>query len=83
MPRRGEGIGGVLAPVVPPTSQDVLVLQGLVLMGTRQNKAHKSAKTVLSWVQDAAYEHVVAMGFEILQSFEEITNTPDTWADLI
>ncbi|KAF3359746.1 hypothetical protein VDGD_05577 [Verticillium dahliae] len=83
MPRRGEGIGGVLAPVVPPTSQDVLVLQGLVLMGTRQNKAHKSAKTVLSWVQDAAYEHVVAMGFEILQSFEEVTNTPDTWADLI
>ncbi|EEY21896.1 conserved hypothetical protein [Verticillium alfalfae VaMs.102] len=78
MPCRGEGIGGVLAPVVPPTSQDVLVLQGLVLMGTRQNKAHKSAKTVLSWVQDAAYEHVVAMGFEILQSFEEITNTPDT-----
>ncbi|CRK36229.1 hypothetical protein BN1708_006991 [Verticillium longisporum] len=83
MPRRGEGIGGLLAPVVPPTSQDVLVLQGLVLMGTRQNKAHKSAKTVLSWVQDAAYEHVVAMGFEILQSFEEMTNTPDTWADLI
>ncbi|KAM0331521.1 hypothetical protein ACHAQA_003198 [Verticillium albo-atrum] len=78
MPHRGEGIGGVLAPVVPPTSQDVLILQGLVLMGTRQNKAHKSAKTVLSWVQDSAYEHVVAMGFEILQSFEEITNTPDS-----
>lgn len=28
-------------------------------------------------VQDDTYEHVVAMGFEVLQSFEEITNAPE------
>jgi hypothetical protein len=28
-------------------------------------------------VQDEAYEHVLAMGFEVLQCFEEITNTPE------
>lgn len=43
-------VGGVLAPVVPPGPQSVMVLQGLVLMGARQNKAHKSVKTVLGWV---------------------------------
>ncbi|KAL2755639.1 glycoside hydrolase family 3 protein [Sodiomyces alcalophilus JCM 7366] len=80
--REHEDIGGVLAPVVPPSQQSALILQGLVVMGVRRNKAHKSTKTVLSWVQDGAYEHIVAMGFEILQSFEEITNTPDAWADL-
>ncbi|EXF80520.1 glycosyl hydrolase family 3 N terminal domain-containing protein [Colletotrichum fioriniae PJ7] len=77
-----EGIGGVLAPVIHPGPQDTLVLQGLTLMGVRQNKAHKSAKTVLSWVQDDAYEHVMAMGFEILQSYEELTTAPENWTDL-
>ncbi|KAG7059785.1 hypothetical protein JMJ78_0015074 [Colletotrichum scovillei] len=72
-----EGIGGVLAPVIHPGPQDTLVLQGLTLMGVRQNKAHKSAKTVLSWVQDDTYEHVMAMGFEILQSYEELTTAPE------
>lgn len=90
-----EDVGGVLAPVVQSGPHDTLVLQGLALMGVRQNKAHKSAKTVLSWVctsavqildlsltpraqvQDDAYEHVMAMGFEILQSYEEVTNAPD------
>ncbi|KAF4776272.1 glycosyl hydrolase family 3 N terminal domain-containing protein [Colletotrichum scovillei] len=77
-----EGIGGVLAPVIHPGPQDTLVLQGLTLMGVRQNKAHKSAKTVLSWVQDDTYEHVMAMGFEILQSYEELTTAPENWTDL-
>ncbi|KXH65175.1 glycosyl hydrolase family 3 N terminal domain-containing protein [Colletotrichum nymphaeae SA-01] len=77
-----EGIGGVLAPVIHPGPQDTLVLQGLTLMGVRQNKAHKSAKTVLSWVQDDAYEHVMAMGFEILQSYEELTTAPENVSSL-
>ena len=46
-------------------------------MGVRQNKAHKSARSVLSWAQDELYEPLLGMGFEILQSFEEITNSPD------
>ncbi|CAI0648325.1 unnamed protein product [Colletotrichum noveboracense] len=93
VPIGDEEIGGVLAPVVKSGLQDTLVLQGLALMGVRQNKAHKSAKTVLSWVckpsndwftyandikvQDDSYEHVMAMGFEIMQAYEEVTNAPD------
>lgn len=74
---RGESIGGVLAPVVPSTAQAALVLQGLVVMGVRQNKIHRSNKSVLSWVQGDAYETFLSMGFEVLQAFEEITNSPD------
>ena len=74
---RGELIGGIVAPVVPSTAHATLVLQGLALMGVRQNKAHKSARSVLSWAQDELYEPLLGMGFEILQSFEEITNSPD------
>lgn len=50
MARGHEDIGGVLAPVVPPSPQSALILQGLVVMGVRRNKAYKSTKTVLSWV---------------------------------
>jgi hypothetical protein len=45
-----EYIGGIIAPIVPSTAQTTLLLQGLVYMGLRQNKAHKSAKSVLGWV---------------------------------
>jgi beta-N-acetylhexosaminidase len=75
-PVRDEVIGGILAPVVPSTAQATLVLQGLALMGLRQNKAYKSAKSVLSWVQDESFEPLLVMGFEVLQAFEEITNSP-------
>lgn len=77
-PTQGESIGGVLAPVVPSTAQAALVLQGLAVMGVRQNKIHRSNKSVLSWVQDDSYEPFLAMGFEVLQAFEEITNSPET-----
>jgi beta-N-acetylhexosaminidase len=45
-----EDIGGILAPVIPPSPFSSLALQGLGLMGVRQNKSHKAMKTVLSWV---------------------------------
>ncbi|KFA76825.1 hypothetical protein S40288_03004 [Stachybotrys chartarum IBT 40288] len=73
-----EDIGGVVAPVVPPAPQAALVLQGLALMGVRQNKSHKASKTVLTWAVDDTYEPLVAMGFDVLQSFEEITNSPES-----
>jgi len=76
-PARDQLIGGIIAPVVPSTAQATLVLQGLALMGVRQNKAHKSTRSVLSWIYDDAYEPLLAMGFDMLQAFEEITNTPD------
>ncbi|CAG9998957.1 unnamed protein product [Clonostachys byssicola] len=78
-----EDIGGILAPVVPIGPLSTLTLQGLALMGIRQNKSHKALKTVFSWAVDDEYEPLLAMGFEILQAFEEITNSPDNFADLV
>ncbi|KAL7621920.1 hypothetical protein AAE478_007420 [Parahypoxylon ruwenzoriense] len=78
----GEDIGGIIAPIVPSTSQSILILQGLAFMGVRQNKAHRSAKSVLSWVLDEAHEPLAAMGFEVQQTFDEITNSPENWTDL-
>jgi beta-N-acetylhexosaminidase len=46
-----EDIGGLLAPIVPTAALSTLVLQGLVLMGVRQNKSHKASKSILSWVR--------------------------------
>lgn len=45
-----EDIAGIIAPIVPHGPLSQLVLQGLALMGVRQNKSHKAAKTVLSYV---------------------------------
>lgn len=47
---QSEDIGGVIAPVIPPSAMKALLLQGLALMGVRQNKSHKASKTVFSWV---------------------------------
>ena len=47
---RSKDIAGIIAPVVPPNPQATLVLQGLALMGVRQNKSNKAAKSILSWV---------------------------------
>jgi beta-N-acetylhexosaminidase len=71
-------VGGVLAPIVPPAPLSTLVLQGLALMGARQNKSHKASKTLLSWVVDDNHEPLLAMGFEVVQAFEEITNSPES-----
>jgi beta-N-acetylhexosaminidase len=46
-----EDIAGILAPVIPPGPLSTLALQGLALMGVRQNKSHKASKTVFSWVR--------------------------------
>ncbi|QUC21106.1 uncharacterized protein UV8b_05349 [Ustilaginoidea virens] len=73
----GGDVGGIIAPIVPPTPQAKLVLQGLALMCVRQSKSHKASKAVLSWVVDDECEPLVAMGFDILQAFEEITNSPN------
>lgn len=51
----GQDIGGLLAPIVPPAPLSTLVLQGLALMGVRQNKGHKATKSVLSWVYFDSY----------------------------
>lgn len=40
-------IGGIISPLTYQTSNSSLILQALVLMGIRQNKAHKARKTAL------------------------------------
>ncbi|ROV87420.1 hypothetical protein VMCG_10712 [Cytospora schulzeri] len=73
----GGLVGGIVAPLVEPTAQATLVLQGLAVMGVRQNKAHGTARSVLSWVTDESHEPLLAMGFQVLQAFEEVTNSPE------
>lgn len=73
----GVAVGGIIAPIVPSTAQASLVLQGLALMGIRRNKVLKAGRSVLSWVHDETYEPLLVMGFDVLQTFEEFTNTPE------
>lgn len=51
-----EFTGGIIAPVVSSSSmtgqQANLVLQGLVMLGLRQNKRDKMACCLLSWVSN-------------------------------
>ncbi|KAK8097998.1 beta-hexosaminidase [Apiospora kogelbergensis] len=77
-----EIIGGIIAPIVPSTAQSTLLLQGLALMGLRQNKSHKATKSVLNYVLEDFHEPLAAMGFEIQQTFDEVTNSPDTFVDI-
>ncbi|KAI5464657.1 family 3 glycoside hydrolase [Mariannaea sp. PMI_226] len=70
-----EDIGGILAPIIPALPFSSLILQGLALMGVRQNKSHKASKSVLGLVVDDGTEPLTAMGFETLQAFDEITNS--------
>lgn len=49
-----EIIGGIIAPIVPSTAQSTLLLQGLALMGLRQNKGHKASRSALSYVSSAS-----------------------------
>ncbi|KAJ3545907.1 hypothetical protein NM208_g2275 [Fusarium decemcellulare] len=73
-----EDIGGILAPLAFQRPNSPLVLQALVLMGTRQNKAHKARKTILTQVVDDAYQLFTEMGFNVIQSFEQITCSANT-----
>ena len=66
------GVGGILAPVVPNSPQAAIVLQGLALLGIRQNKAHRAAACVLCWVQGEERDILLGMGFDVLDAFEEV-----------
>lgn len=77
------GLGGILAPVVPSTPQAAIVLQGLALLGIRQNKAHKSASCVLCWVQGEERDTLLGMGFDVLDAFEELRGNAERVGHLI
>ena len=73
----GEMVGGVVAPVVPATAQATLVLQGLALMGARQNKARGAGRSVMSWVGEDAVDGSLGMGWEVVQAFEQVSNSSE------
>ncbi|SPJ72489.1 related to beta-N-acetylglucosaminidase [Fusarium torulosum] len=79
---RSEEISGILAPVVPSIPLSTITLQGLVLMGVRQARNSKATKVILGSIVDDDTEPMAAMGFETLQAFEEITNSPDNFSNL-
>ena len=58
-----EDIGGILAPIIPPNALSTLILQGLALMGVRQNKSHKASKSVFSWVSLPLFSYRVDVFF--------------------
>ncbi|RDW66337.1 (trans)glycosidase-3 [Coleophoma cylindrospora] len=72
----GEAVGGIIAPVIPPGPQATTVLQGLALLGIRQNKAHRSTTCVLNWVQQEDRDVLLGMGFDVLEAFEELSCVP-------
>ena len=73
----GESIGGIMAPVVPSTPQASIVLQGLALLGIRQNKAHRSGTCVLNWVSSEERDVLLGMGFDVLDAWEELNCNPE------
>jgi beta-N-acetylhexosaminidase len=73
----GEGIGGILAPVVPSSPQASIVLQGLALLGIRQNKAHRSSTCVLNWVCEEERDVLLGMGFDVLDAWEELSSVSE------
>jgi beta-N-acetylhexosaminidase len=72
-----DTIGGILAPVVPNTPQASIVLQGLALLGIRQNKAHRSGTCVLNWVSGEERDVLLSMGFDVLDAWEELSCKPE------
>lgn len=47
-----EDVGGILSPLACQKSNESLVMQALVLMGLRQNKAHEARRAVLTSVSE-------------------------------
>ncbi|KAH7323678.1 glycoside hydrolase superfamily [Rhexocercosporidium sp. MPI-PUGE-AT-0058] len=77
-----SGVGGILAPVVPNSPQAAIVLQGLALLGIRQNKAHRAAACVLCWVQGEERDVLLGMGFDVLDAFEEVRCPAERFSEM-
>lgn len=71
-----ERIGGILAPIIPASPQASIVLQGLALLGIKQNKAHEAGACVLNWVQGEQRDVLLEMGFDVLDAWEELSCMP-------
>lgn len=78
----GDSVGGILAPVVPSSPQASIVLQGLAMLGIRQNKAHRASTCVLNWVAGDERDTLLGMNFDVLDAFEELSCKPETVSPL-
>jgi beta-N-acetylhexosaminidase len=79
----GDSVGGILAPVVPSSPQAAIVLQGLAMLGIRQNKKDRASMCVLDWVQGDERDTLLGMGFDVLDAFEELSCKPETVSFLV
>ncbi|KAH6678560.1 glycoside hydrolase superfamily [Halenospora varia] len=77
----GDSVGGILAPVVPTSPQATIVLQGLALLGIRQNKTYRANTCVLNWVQGDERDTLLGMGFDVLDAFEELSCKPERFSE--
>jgi beta-N-acetylhexosaminidase len=71
-------VGGILSPVISSMAENPkILLQGLLLLGVRQNKAHRAGSSYLSLVDNEGLNAAVLLGFEVLHSFEELLSKPE------
>lgn len=68
-------IGGIIAPLVTHgTVQASVILNGLILLGIKQNKAYRLKSSILTYVdEEMNRENLSTIGFEIARSFEQIS----------
>ncbi|KAG8529925.1 uncharacterized protein KY384_005406 [Bacidia gigantensis] len=68
-------VGGISSPVVSPSAGDFsTVLQGLILLGIKQHQKQGSTAVLLDYVDDDGnVDNFSAMGFNVLDSFDEIS----------
>ncbi|OBT43600.1 hypothetical protein VE00_07011 [Pseudogymnoascus sp. WSF 3629] len=69
----GGRAGGVLSPIVRAgCEEDGVLLQGLLLLGVRQNKAHRAWTSYLDLVPTQLLETIAPLGFKVLNSFTDL-----------
>ncbi|KAI9741565.1 MAG: hypothetical protein M1818_004371 [Claussenomyces sp. TS43310] len=73
-------VGGIISPIISPVAEDpVKLLQGLLLLGIRQNKAHRANTSHLNVIDSQWLETIKPLGFELLHSFEQLQSKPERW----
>lgn len=71
-------VGGILSPVISSTVEEPqMLLQGLLLLGIRQNKAHRASSSYLNLIDSSGLDAAVLLGFEVLHSFEDLQSKPE------
>ncbi|KAK2741583.1 hypothetical protein FQN57_005566 [Myotisia sp. PD_48] len=73
--------GGISSPVISPSVGEYATLvQGLILLGIKQIRSQGADAAVLDCVDgDGNFDSLAAMGFIVLNSFEEVTCDAATW----